>query len=99
MNHKSRSNHQLTKLKVALAAGGLMATLAGASLLGRDASTSGSSVSITTEPAITADPESAGTASIDASIPAGIDLNLEAVPTVAAPTFRSAPVTMGRSSG
>ncbi|MFZ0545713.1 MAG: hypothetical protein WAM60_09770 [Candidatus Promineifilaceae bacterium] len=90
-----KSDPNLRRLKVALATGGVIATLIGAGMLGKEASALAADSSTTTtitEPAVN------GT-SIDSAVPDELDLNLEAIPTVAAPTFRSAPVTFGRSSG
>lgn len=92
MNQKSVSNHYLLRLKVALAAGGLAVSILGAGLLGRSADTLfvDTPPGIVTESTVTTSPEPAAGA---------LDLNLEAIPTVAAPTFRGAPLAFGRSSG
>ena len=96
---KAKSDHYLTKLKLALASGGLLATMIGAGLLGREAASSAAY----TSPAPAAQPAaSTGSRSqvtINASIPPDLDLNLEEIPTMVAPVVRSAPVAMGRSSG
>ncbi len=112
MTQKSKSDRNLVKMKMALAAGGLMATMIGAGLLGQEASTlTTNTTTITQQSAVTTNSGTSSTTNIDASIPAGLDLNLESIPTVAAPTFRSnnsssnsssmlsMPVARGRSSG
>jgi len=97
MSTKSNSDRQLTKLKLGLVAGGLVATIIGADLLGNDAaaltdySLSGAETSITTNV------DSAAT--FDSTIPEALNLELEAIPTITAPTVRSARVAMGRASG
>lgn len=93
MNQNNKSERYLMKLKVALAAGGLVATMIGAGLLGQAAGT----MSADTAPAATA--ESTVTRNTEISASDELDLNLEAIPTVAAPTFSGAPLAFGRSSG
>lgn len=93
MNQKSVSNHYLLRLKVALAAGGLAVSILGAGLLGRSADT----LFVDTPPGIVT--ESTLTTSPEPAAGGALDLNLEAIPTVAAPTFRGAPLAFGRSSG
>jgi hypothetical protein len=93
MNKNSKSDPYLTKLKLALAAGGLIATMLGAGLLGKEANTSSveTTSSDVTESSVNISSE---TIAVDE-----LDLNLEAIPTVTAPTFRNAPLALGRSSG
>ncbi|MCA9936182.1 MAG: hypothetical protein H6662_09905 [Ardenticatenaceae bacterium] len=91
---KSKSNTHLRKMKMTLAAGGLMATLIGAGLLGKQVETAVTSTATTNITSTTTT-----TSSIDTSMPPELDLNLEAIPTVAAPTFRSMAMANGRSSG
>ena len=96
MNNKSNADRNLLKLKVALATGGLMATLIGAGLLGKEASTltADSSTNIDME-VVTATNIKANTTNtntvdtIDITVPETLNLNLEAIPTVAAPTISS----------
>ncbi|MCB8984444.1 MAG: hypothetical protein H6659_11510 [Ardenticatenaceae bacterium] len=92
----TKPDRQLRKLKLTLAAGGLITTLMGAGLLGSQAEAAAGAATHTTTavPATTAVPSST-----DTTLPADLDLNLEAVPTVAAPTFRQMAVARGRSSG
>ncbi|MCA9978619.1 MAG: hypothetical protein R3E31_20625 [Chloroflexota bacterium] len=100
MTQKTK-DHNLVKLKVALATGGLVTTLIGAGLLGKAANALEANTA-TTESVVITNSGSVATTNIDAldsSAPADLDLSLEAVPTVAAPTFRSVPVARGRSSG
>jgi hypothetical protein len=105
MNNKSNSNPNLLKLKVTLAAGGLMATLIGAGLLGKEAGklTAVSSTNVDTEAVITI--RSDMPVINNAPVPEALDLDLEAIPTVAAPTYNSdssrssMPVARGHSSG
>lgn len=90
----AKADQNLTKLKLALAAGGLITTLIGAGLLGKQADAAvavDGSGSVTTTTV-----SSSGEASY---LLPELDLELEAVPTVAAPTFRGAAVANGRSSG
>ncbi|MEZ4519330.1 MAG: hypothetical protein R3C44_21730 [Chloroflexota bacterium] len=97
---KATSDRNLTKLKVTLTAGGLMATVIAAGLLGKEANaqTTVSSPDTNIEPALTTN--SQRSSSFDTSIPEGLDLDLEAIPTVVAPTFNnSARAGVGRSSG
>ncbi|MCA9922648.1 MAG: hypothetical protein KC421_09755 [Anaerolineales bacterium] len=91
----SKSDHNLKKLKAALAAGGLAATIIGAGLLGSQADAT--AVNATADN--TALTEPAGTTNIDANVPPQLNLNLEAIPTAAAPTFSGRSVAVGRSSG
>lgn len=98
MRNKSKSDQNLLKLKVALAAGGLMTTLIGAGLLGSSAQTETVNSVANTEAATTT--TSTGTAiEIDSTLPEALDLNLEAIPTVAAPTVSNVRVATSRSSG
>ena len=99
MTNKTKSDRNLTKLKLTLAAGGLMATMIGAGLLGKEAGaiTTDNSIDTGTESAITTG--SGSTVNIGATVPEDLDLNLEAIPTVAAPVIPSARVAIGRSSG
>ena len=89
-----KSDHSLLKLKVALTAGGLVATIIGAGLLGNrtTAYTNANTDNLTTS-------ETAVTTSINSNMPLELDLNLETIPTVTAPTFRNVAVARGRSSG
>lgn len=106
MTNQSKPDRHLTQLKLALTAGGLMATLLGAGLLGRETNVlAGQTTTVSDErPAITTSVNSAdSTTQLDAAIPEALNLNLEAVPTVTAPivtapTMRSARVATGRSS-
>lgn len=84
------------KLKMALAAGGFITTLIGAGLLGNQAGaeiahTTTSVETITTSVITDNDSETAVTDSLN--------LSLEAIPTVAAPTFGQISVANSRSSG
>ena len=97
MSNKSRSDRQLTKLKLGLVAGGLVATIIGADLLGNEAALLTNSVSSGVETTITTSVDSSS--ALDSAIPAALDLQLEAIPTATAPTVRSARVAMGRASG
>lgn len=99
MTNKTKSDRNLTKLKLTLAAGGLMATMIGAGLLGKEAGaiTTDNSVATGTESVVTTG--SGSTVNIDATIPEELNLNLEAIPTVAAPVISNARVAIGRSSG
>lgn len=99
MTNKTKSDPNLLKLKTALAAGGLLATLIGARLLS-DESTDSSSAALNTG-TTSAVSTRAEITSIDATMPDALDLDLslEAIPTVVAPTVRSGPVAMSRSSG
>ena len=94
-----KHDHNLTKLKLTLAVGGLAATMIGAGLLSREAGAQvASSVpAAAPEPAATSSNRTSVT--IDSIMPEDLNLNLEAIPTVAAPVMRRAPVAMGRSSG
>ncbi len=102
--NKSNSDRYLTKLKLTLAAVGLLATMIGAGLLGKEVEASPALTSPDTaaQPALTA--RSVSNVTIDSSIPPDLDLNLEAIPTVSAPSvpsapiMRSSPVAAGRSS-
>lgn len=106
-NNGEKSNQNLLKMKVALAAGGLMATLIGAGLLGNQAETTAvDTTTATTANTTTTINESTSSTAI--TLPElDLDLNLEAIPTVAAPTsstnstntFSSRPIANGRSSG
>lgn len=81
-------------MKVALAAGGLMTTLIGAGLLGSQAEAT--TVTTTANTTTTIDESSSST---EITLPE-LDLNLEAIPTVVAPTFSSSrAIANGRSSG
>jgi len=91
----SKSNNNFLKMKVALAAGGLITTLIGAGLLGSQAEATAVDTTANTGATTTIN-ESTSSTSI--TLPE-LDLDLEAVPTVAAPTFSSRPVANGRSSG
>lgn len=99
MTNNSKSDRNLTKLKLALVAGGLAATIIGADLLGNEAAalTGDTAANAGSESAITNSVDSAVT--IDSAIPEDLELDLEAIPTVSAPTIRSARVAMGRASG
>lgn len=90
----ANSNQHLLKMKVALAAGGLITTLVGAGLLGSQAAETAVS---TTTTSTTLDEAASGAA---ITLPE-LDLELEAIPTVAAPSFSvsSRPLASGRSSG
>mgnify|MGYP001170208946 CR=1 FL=1 len=92
----TKSDRNLLKLKVALAAGGLVTTLIGAGMLGSQA---GAAAAEAAPAPSAAAPAAAGPSRIETSIPASLDLNLEAVPTVAAPAVRQMAVAHGRSSG
>ena len=94
MNQRTKSDPNLTKLNVALAAGGLITTLIGAGMPGKEASALAASSPTTTMTETAFD-----STTIETIVPVELDLNLEAIPTVAAPTFRSAPLSFGRSSG
>lgn len=93
MTQQTKTHAYLTKMKVTLAAGGLAATLIGAGLLGNQAREMVVN-NVDNTPTIVVPADS--TTVEELTIP---NFNLEAVPTVAAPTFRSAPVAFGRSSG
>lgn len=97
MNSKPKSDRNLTKLKLALATGGLMATVIGAGLLGQEAMSMAEYSSSNTESTIRTG--SRFTSNFEITSPEDLDLNLEAVPTVTAPTMRSPRVAVGRSSG
>lgn len=99
MNNKSKTDRSLTKLKLALTTGGLIATVIGAGLLGREAGSLAAydSTGAAAQPAITTNAPSVNDSQI--SGPADLDLQLEAIPTVAAPTISTARVAVGRSSG
>lgn len=89
----SPSNRHLLKMKVALAVGGLVTTLIGAGLLGSQTE----ATAVTTTANTTTIDESSGSTEI--TLPE-LDLNLEAIPTVVAPTFSSSrAIANGRSSG
>jgi hypothetical protein len=90
----SQPNRHLLKMKVALAVGGLVTTLIGAGLLGSQAEAT--TVATTTNTTTIIDESSSST---EMTLPE-LDLELEAIPTVAAPTFSSSSaVANGRSSG
>ncbi|MCC6602952.1 MAG: hypothetical protein IT327_07070 [Anaerolineae bacterium] len=90
----SQANRHLLKMKVALAVGGLITTLIGAGLLGSQAAAT--TVTTTANTTTTLDESSS---SAEMTLPE-LDLELEAIPTVAAPTFSSSRVVAnGRSSG
>ncbi|MEZ4592856.1 MAG: hypothetical protein R3D55_17180 [Chloroflexota bacterium] len=91
----ANSNQNLLKMKVALAAGGLITTLIGAELLGNQAGQTAVSTTVTTSTTLD---EAASGAAI--TLPE-LDLELEAIPTVAAPsvTISSRPIASSRSSG
>lgn len=96
MKRKTKTDLNLMKLKVALATGSLVTTMIGVGVLGNAVDKLADNTTTTTT-AITAPAE---TTNIDTIIPEELNLNLEAVPTVAAPTIiRRAPLTFGRSSG
>ena len=82
-------------MKVALAAGGLITTLIGAGLLGSQAEAATTNSTTNTTNTINTTSSSA-----EISLPE-LDLELEAIPTVVAPSFSvsSRPVANGRSSG
>ena len=94
MNENQRN---LIKLKVVLAASGLMATLAGAGWLGEAAATLAAQTVNNDVATVTSDETNITT--LDSTGPAALDLDLEAIPTVVAPnsvtTVRAA---TGRSS-
>lgn len=96
--HTSKTDRSLLKLKVALTAGGLMATILGAGLLGNQATTY-TNANTDAETAVTTSSSSTQSTGINTNMPAELDLNLEAIPTVTAPTFRNIAVARGRSSG
>lgn len=80
-------------MKVALAVGGLVTTLIGAGLLGSQTE----ATAVTTTANTTTIDESSSSTEI--TLPE-LDLNLEAIPTVVAPTFSSSrAIANGRSSG
>ena len=90
----TQSNRHLIKMKVALAVGGLATTLIGAGLLGSQAEATTVTTAATTTTTIE---ESSSITEI--TLPE-LDLSLEAIPTVAAPTFSANQfVARGRSSG
>ena len=91
----ANSNRNLLKMKVALAAGGLVTTLIGAGLLGSQAEAATTNSTTNTTNTINTTSSSA-----EISLPE-LDLELEAIPTVVAPSFSvsSRPVANGRSSG
>ncbi|MCA9954349.1 MAG: hypothetical protein H6657_00310 [Ardenticatenaceae bacterium] len=90
----TQSNRHLIKMKVALAVGGLVTTLIGAGLLGSQAEATTVTTAATTTTTIE---ESSSITEI--TLPE-LDLSLEAIPTVAAPTFSANQfVARGRSSG
>lgn len=93
MNQNSKSDRYLTRLKVTLAAGSLIATMLGASLLGRPTDTSSVDTRLGNATDLTV------TTNLEAVAGDELDLTLDAVPTVTAPTFRGAPLAFGRSSG
>ncbi|MCA9986678.1 MAG: hypothetical protein KDE59_20355 [Anaerolineales bacterium] len=85
------------KLKVALAASGLMATLVGAGLLGQAAA----AVATTTtgSETVVAPASETNVTTLDTTMPEALDLELDAIPTVVAPnTTSSVRVAVGRSS-
>lgn len=92
---KSRVDRNLTKLRVALAAGGLAVTILGADLLGKQADAA------TVAPAAVNTPqaETSGATTIEALDVDELNLELEAIPTVTAPAFRNNALARGRSSG
>ncbi len=97
----SKTDPNLLKLKVALAAGGLVATLIGAGLLGNQAGAAAATTTTST-PVVTNTTTTSATGTttaLEVVVPESLDLNLEAIPTVAAPTFRQVAVANGRSSG
>lgn len=98
----TKTDPNLLKLKVALAAGGLVATLIGAGLLGNQAGAA-AAITTTSTPVVTnttTTTSATGTTSaLEVVVPESLDLNLEAIPTVAAPTVRQVAVANGRSSG
>ena len=91
----ANANRNLLKMKVALAAGGLITTLIGAGLLGSQAEAATTNSTTNTTNTINTTSSSA-----EISLPE-LDLELEAIPTVVAPSFSvsSRPVANGRSSG
>jgi hypothetical protein len=93
MNQNNRSERYLLRLKLALAAGGLAVTILGAGLLGQGGG------ALTNDPTPGATVETSVTTNVEISDPDELDLNLEAIPTVAAPTFSNRPLAFGRSSG
>ena len=93
MSRNDKSDRNLMKLKVALAAGGLAVTMIGAGLLGQE------NGALPVDTTVRAATESSVTGNTEISMPEEFDLDLEAIPTVAAPTFGNAPLAFGRSSG
>ena len=91
----ANANRNLLKMKVALAAGGLITTLIGAGLLGSQAEAATTNSTTNTTNTINTTSSSA-----EITLPE-LDLELEAIPTVVAPSFSvsSRPVANGRSSG
>ena len=91
----ANANRNLLKMKVALAAGGLITTLIGAGLLGSQAEAATTNSTTNTTNTINTTSSSA-----EMTLPE-LDLELEAIPTVVAPSFSvsSRPVANGRSSG
>lgn len=106
MTKKDKSDHNLTKMKIALATGGLMATLIGAGMLGQSANTVTVDTESSNQSSVTVNSGISGSAIDDIDLP-DLDLNLEAIPTVSAPTINNtatnsafnAPMARGRSSG
>ena len=91
----TQSNRHLIKMKVALAVGGLVTTLIGAGLLGSQAE----ATTVTTAATTTTTIDESSSSSTEITLPE-LDLSLEAIPTVAAPTFSANQfVARGRSSG
>ncbi|MCA9919761.1 MAG: hypothetical protein KC445_17510 [Anaerolineales bacterium] len=93
----ANSNRHLLKMKVALAAGGLITTFIGAGLLGSQAA----ETAVTTTTTTNTSPSLNETVTNTTITLPELDLELEAIPTVAAPSFSvsSRPVANGRSSG
>ncbi|MCA9964831.1 MAG: hypothetical protein KC423_11325 [Anaerolineales bacterium] len=98
MTKKTKSDQNLTKLKLALATGGMMVTIIGATLLGKEAGTLTANNSVNTNTASGMTTGSGSILNLDTTIPESLDLKLEAIPTVSAPTVRNVPIAMGRSS-
>ncbi len=97
-NTTRKTDSNYLKMKVVLAAGGLVATLIGARLLGNEAATtSGSTAVPATTP--TVQRTLAGSSTQEMLVQSLPDIKLEAIPTASAHSFQSAPVAMSRSSG
>ena len=94
-------NSYLTRMKVALATGGLVATFIGAGLLGNQAGSLAATTTnvVNTSAVVVSETTTTnGPTTIEALDLPELDFQLEAIPTVTAPQVRVAPLTFGRSS-